>query len=133
MKYFKISEFERSSVAEKAGIDNHIPNEEILNNIKALVDNVLDPAREKLGEPIYISSGYRCNELNKLVLGSKSSQHCLGKAADTYCIHMDKLLEIYKTLIFDQLIIYPHKGFYHISYNSNGKNRMQIIYKYNGK
>jgi hypothetical protein len=29
-------------------------------NIEALVENVLDPLRERYGKPIVVNSGYRC-------------------------------------------------------------------------
>lgn len=132
MKYFTLKELCASSVAEKAGIDN-TPDETVIKNLNCLVDNLLDPVREQLGEPLYISSCYRCQELNKIVLGSPTSQHVTGCAADIYARDMEKLLKILKNMIFDQLIIYKHRGFYHVSYNPNGKNRMQIIYRYSGQ
>jgi uncharacterized protein YcbK (DUF882 family) len=46
-----------------------------------LID-LLDAIREKVGEPVYITSGYRCENRNKKVGGAKHSQHVLGKAAD---------------------------------------------------
>ena len=36
-------------------------------NAEALVDNVLDPARELLGEPIHVNSGFRCPAHNAAV------------------------------------------------------------------
>lgn len=125
-KYFTLEELIASSTADKAGINNVPPHDAVVN-LKLLVDNILDPAREMLGEPIYVNSGYRCYELNKILLGSKTSQHLKGQAADIYTIHMNKLLDILKTLTFDQFIIYKTKGFYHISYDDN-RNRKQILY-----
>ena len=54
-------------------------------NIKALVANVLDPAREKLGKPITVNSGYRCRHHNEAVGGAVKSQHMAGEAADITC------------------------------------------------
>lgn len=34
------------------------------------------------GKPIWVSSGYRCTELNTLIGGVKNSHHLLGCAAD---------------------------------------------------
>ena len=128
MKYFTIEELSTSSVAEKNNIDN-TPDVYAIDNLHELVNNILDPAREALKEPIYVNSGYRCEELNRIVGGVSTSQHCKGEAADIYCIHMDRLLEILKTLDFDQLIIYKSKGFYHVSYTTRRKNRNQILHK----
>jgi len=128
MKYFTIKELCASSVAEKNDIDN-TPDVYSIDNLHELVNNILDPAREALGEPIYVNSGFRSAEVNRIVGGTKNSQHLRGEAADIYCIHMDRLLEILKTLDFDQLIIYKTKGFYHVSYTTRRKNRNQILYK----
>lgn len=43
---------------------------------------VLDTLRDKIGEPIYINSGYRTPEHNKAVGGSTLSYHMYGMAAD---------------------------------------------------
>jgi uncharacterized protein YcbK (DUF882 family) len=81
MKYFTIDELIASNVAKNNNINN-IPNQQEKNNLIALVDNILDPLREAYGKPIIVTSGYRCEKLNNLVKGSKTSQHRLGQAAD---------------------------------------------------
>lgn len=81
MKYFTIKELCKSTTAIQRKIDN-TPNSEIVNNLTLLVDNILDPLREKYGKPITVNSGYRCPALNKAVNGSKTSQHVKGLAAD---------------------------------------------------
>lgn len=72
MKYFTIKELCKSTTAEQLGIDNS-PNSEIVNNLKQLVEYILDPLRERYGKPIHVNSGYRCPALNKAVNGSKTS------------------------------------------------------------
>lgn len=42
----------------------------------------LDSLRERLGFPIQITSGYRCEAHNKAIKGSPRSQHLKGKAVD---------------------------------------------------
>ena len=81
MKYFTIEELTRSTTAHLRGIDN-TPSQQVINNLTALVDNVLDPLREAWGKPIHVNSGYRCKALNKAVGGVPSSQHMRGEAAD---------------------------------------------------
>ncbi len=81
MKYFTINELTRSTTARLNGIDN-TPSQQVINNLTALVDNVLDPLREAWGKPIHVNSGYRCPALNKAVGGVPASQHMLGEAAD---------------------------------------------------
>ena len=72
MKNFKLSEFFASSTADKNGIKNEPSLDEratIERNINLLVDNVLDPIRDKFCAPVIITSGYRCPQVNKLVTG----------------------------------------------------------------
>lgn len=45
---------------------------------------LLDVMREHFGQPITITSGYRCPAYNKQVGGISGSQHTLGNAADFY-------------------------------------------------
>ena len=64
MKYFTIKELTRSTTAQLRGIDN-TPSQQVIDNLTALVENVLDPLREAWGAPIHVNSGYRCAALNK--------------------------------------------------------------------
>jgi len=99
-----------------------------LANIKALVDEVLDPAREKLGKPIVVNSGYRCPKHNLAVGGVKNSQHMAGEAADI-CCEDNMLLKqiIVENGKYDQLIEYP--TFLHVSWKRYGPNRKQRLIK----
>ena len=81
MKYFSLDELCASATAQREGIDNR-PTESAYHLLHVLVDQLLDPIREAWGEPIVVSSGYRCKELNALVGGAKNSHHMLGCAAD---------------------------------------------------
>jgi hypothetical protein len=80
-KYFKVSEILRSSTAKKHNIDNTPTDETIIDNLNYTL-NRLNTIREQYGKPIYINSGYRCDELNVLVGGVKDSKHRLGLAVD---------------------------------------------------
>lgn len=79
-KHFTLKELTKSSTAKRNNIDN-TPNEVKLLNLKYMAEQ-LEIIREKYGKPMYISSGYRSKELNRLVGGSKSSYHLLGLAVD---------------------------------------------------
>ena len=81
-KNFTLEEFIRSRTAESMGIDNVPKDEEVIENMKALCLEVLQPLRDYVGAPIHINSGYRCKALNEAVGGVKNSQHCLGEACD---------------------------------------------------
>lgn len=130
MKYFTLKELCNSGVARVRRIDN-TPNEEQVENLTALVDNVLDPLRERFGKPIRVNSGYRCPDLNKAVKGSSTSQHMSGQAADidTGDRQQNKLLFDYiqKNLPYDQLIDESNFAWVHVSFRADGKNRNQIL------
>ena len=127
MEFFTIEELCKSSTAKRLGINNWPDKDEIFVNLNNLVDNVLDPARLKLGAAITINSGYRSYETNIAVGGAKNSQHRLGCAADTKCKDLEKLWKIYHELDVDQCLYYKKKGFIHVSYVTNRKNRNQYI------
>lgn len=130
-KYFNIAELTKSDTATKKKINNQ-PTKQIETNLNQLVDNILDPLREAYGEPIIVSSGYRCPELNKAVGGATSSQHTLGQAADIHTKSNTKeankkLFDLIKglKLPYDQLINEYGYKWVHVSYSP--RNRRQIL------
>lgn len=78
---FSLSEFVKSGFADKYGIDN-TPTQDALENIKKLVVTVLQPLRNEFGEPIIVTSGYRCERVNNGISGAKNSDHKYGAAVD---------------------------------------------------
>ena len=125
-KNFSYKEFEHSDTAKRMGIVNTIPYE-LKPNVKALVDNILQPLRDVWGV-MKINSGYRCKGLNELVGGVESSQHRTGEASDVACKEPYKLAQLAKDMDLpcDQLILYP--TFVHFSHKFNGKQRKQVLY-----
>lgn len=121
MEYFKESEFACRCCRQ-------LPPS-ARENIRALVDNVLDPARRKLGKPVFVNSGYRCEKHNKEVGGVTNSQHLRGEAADLRIDGKPEKLAriIVENGVYDQVIVYP--TFVHVSYKKNGVNRKQILKK----
>lgn len=135
-EHFTLSEFVRSDTATNRHIDN-TPTTGAVDNLRALCRNVLEPARVAFGEPIYITSGYRCPTLNKAVGGKPTSQHLRGEAADLQVRGIDNLRKLYRLIkdhgVFDQLLYETNKAgakWIHVSYKSNG-NRRQAIDNYN--
>lgn len=134
-EHFTLSEFVRSETAENKHIDN-TPSQEVVDNLRALCRNVLEPARVAYGEPIYITSGYRCPALNKAVGGKITSQHLRGEAADLQVKGVRNLKRLYNAIldhgVFDQLLYESNKAgakWIHVSYTSYG-NRQQAIDNY---
>lgn len=135
MKYFTIDELCKSVTASNKHIDN-TPNEEQRENLIALIVEVLDPLREAFGKPIIVNSGFRCEKLNKLVGGAKTSQHTTGEAVDIQSVGDKYNKELFalalKTCKYDQLIFEYDKGgrvpdWIHISFKKNGGNRKQVL------
>lgn len=54
----------------------------------------LDKMREEYGQPIIVTSGFRCKDHNKRVGGSPRSQHLYGRAADITGEDLDRLYEL---------------------------------------
>jgi len=133
MKHFTFRELLHSNVALQNDIINLPPREKaakIYYNLVVLVDNLLEPIREKFAVPMIITSGYRCERLNKLVGGVDNSQHMKGEAVDFCFAGFSKkemaaaFFEIAEEFNFDQLIYYKKKGIIHISYRRK-ENRHQ--------
>lgn len=134
-KYVTYSEVTKSNQATALKLAN-IPNAEQLKNLRLVCTNVFDKVREHFGKPIGISSGFRSVELNAKIGGSKTSQHCEGKAldidGDIFGGINNKLLFFYikENCIFDQLIwefgSENAPDWVHVSYNE-GKNRGQVL------
>ena len=81
--HFNLAEFERSATATTLGIDNTVPSQ-FVPRLQQLCKECLEPLRAHIGQPLIISSGYRCPVLNLKVGGVSSSQHTMGEAADIY-------------------------------------------------
>ena len=80
-EHFRLSEFTRSATARRLGIKNEVSSQQ-LSNLMLLCRYVLEPLRKRFGQPIYVNSGYRSQELNRAVGGAVKSFHLYGRAAD---------------------------------------------------
>ena len=81
-KHFSLQEMINSGTASRLGLDN-TPNEEQIENLKALCENILEPLREYYeSRPVSISSGFRSEKLSEAIGSSSKSQHCKGEAVD---------------------------------------------------
>lgn len=143
MKYFTRKELERSAYAQRHGIENTM-NEEQWNNMKDLVENLLDPLRKLIKYPITVNSGFRNTFVNIGIGGSDKSDHTCGRAVDIECNRVSNIKlgdTILKSgLPFDKLIYEfvdftgkdKSAGWIHVSYNSK-KNRGLVYKAYKGK
>jgi hypothetical protein len=117
--HFTLAELTASDYATRTGIDNQPIDPAVLANLHLLADG-LERVRAVLGQPIHISSGYRCEKLNAAVSGSRTSAHLKGLAADIHvpgitprgvCLRLSAVAD---AIGFDQLIFegsWTHIGF----------------------
>ena len=80
-EHFELAEFQRSRKAAELHIDNRVP-EALVPNLTNLCEQVLEPLREHFQEAVFVTSGYRCPQLNRAVGGVANSQHMRGEAVD---------------------------------------------------
>lgn len=128
----------RELTATKTGLPNALPKH-LEPNLRALAENVLQPARDALGA-IEVTSCYRSPEVNRRVGGASKSQHVQAQAADLKFFGGNDVLFkwIARNLEYDQIIwefgtdVEP--AWVHVSY-VEGKNRKQKLkaVKVNGK
>lgn len=140
---FTLDELTRSRIAAQHGIDN-TPPPEVIENLKVLARDILQPIRDLVGKPILVTSGYRCEALNKIVGGALNSQHQTGEAADIKCPNMSTadlaraIQNAVPPITYDQLILEmyqpgnPYSGWVHVSVAVKGMTRRQAL-TYDGK
>ena len=139
MKHFTFQELTKSATAKRKGIDNS-PSVQVRANLAALVENVLDPLREAYGKPIVVTSGYRCEKLNRAVGGAASSQHVKGQAADIRSVQdtPEENKKLYDLIVklklpFDQIINEYNYDWVHVSYGPRHRRQKLRAVKRNGK
>ena len=132
-KNFTLEEFIKSTTAKNKKIDN-TPGDTEIFYINKLVEQ-LQRIRDRYGKPIIISSGYRCDKLNRAVGGAKNSDHIFGAAADIHSVEdtyeankelWDVIMEMYTEgeLALRQIIDEYKLDWIHISVN-NEFNKMK--------
>lgn len=128
--HFTLEEMTRTSYWEY----QDEPSSEALQNLRRLCVSFLEPARDVLGSPLQITSGYRSAMVNRKVGGVTTSAHRFGRAADfiPQGISVGSAFDILRhtDLPFDQLI-FERKGdqaWIHLGILEDGKEpRRQIL------
>ena len=133
---FTLDELIKSQVAERKNINNN-PTPDVIENLKELCINVLQPIRSHFDKPVIISSSYRSAQLCIEIGSSINSQHTLGMAADVeiWGISNKELFNyVRNNLEYDQIILEffkgdeePNSGWVHVSYNKNDNRRQSLI------
>jgi zinc D-Ala-D-Ala carboxypeptidase len=119
-KNFTLAEFLKSEKADALGIKN-TPSAPHLSNLRMTALGMEMVRRALGGVPITITSGYRCEAVNRAVGGVSTSDHALGYAADFIAAKHTALeaatFLATSDIAFDQLIYEPSRGIVHISFN----------------
>ena len=131
-KNFWLSELVKSSTADRLKIDNWPQEEWVVDNLRNVAENILQPVRNHFGRSIRPSSGFRCLALNRVLNSKDTSQHILGQAVDFEIAGLanKEVAEwIRDHCDFDQLILEfwydnnPNSGWIHGSYVNTSTNR----------
>lgn len=123
-RFFSQKEFLDSRTAEDNGIDNTW-RARAHREAAVHLCQLLDVLRIEFGKPLFISSGYRVPELNKLVGGVTNSLHMDGLAADITAprIEIAELKQVIDRIQFIPHVepgwpggmgFYPNKTFIHL-------------------
>ena len=136
-KNLTLAEAVRSETAKRVGIDNK-PTKEHLENLKITAEKLFQPIRDHFDKPVYVSSMYRSERLNRaLKYASKTSLHMTGQAIDIDMDHTSisnkEVFDYVKdNLDFDTLIWEFGEDtpkWVHVAYRE-GRNRKQILEAY---
>lgn len=129
-QYFTLEELTKTSYQ----VDNKATSNAVVANLCLLVFYILDPLRLAMHEPVIITSGYRCQELNKLVGGVPNSQHLSGCAADIRIkneAHGKRMFATLRGLYYVDQLLYEHKGkttWIHVSFSWTPRHYIRDCY-----
>jgi hypothetical protein len=134
-KHISYKEATKSLTAIRLGLENK-PNEYELSNMIGVAENIFEPLREWVNDPIKVNSFFRSIELNEAIGGSARSQHCQGRAIDiddTYghATNAEMFNWVKENLNFDQMIWEfgddENPDWVHISWVSKDQNRNRCL------
>ena len=116
--HFDLSEFTQSSTAARLGIDNDLPIEltEVAKRTADMLEGIRAYLSQRKGYPVTIrvSSGYRCQALNRAIGSGDASDHIKMLAVDFTAPGFGSPFDVSKALVsgYDALrlgqLIYEH-------------------------
>lgn len=122
--YFTVADLIKSHTARLRQIDNQ-PSDEVRKELEmtACKLNVIGLYAHMMGATIQVTSGFRCEELNKVVGGVKTSLHIQGRAAD-FVVSDNKIKhDLYESLASQEARerlriceLIEHKTYIHIGF-----------------
>lgn len=126
-EHFILDEFYKTSYKQLKDVNQHAFESEPLYLVRATkIAFILEQMRTIIGEPITITSSYRCAALNAAVHGVPKSDHMDMCAVDIYINdseYYNKFMDTISRTYFTNYIRYseyhPGKHYLHISFNKN--------------
>ena len=100
-------------------------NEIVYDKMDIMFLPLLDELRQRVGEPLVITSSYRSKDYNKMVGGASKSQHLYGKAVDLACNNGILRAKIVRHALGLGLTVGVAKMFVHVDSRFS-----QIVYTY---
>jgi len=127
--HFSLEELTLSDTAVRLNIDN-TPDEETINNLTFLASE-LEYVRDILGNPMVVSSGFRCHALNDHLGSKRTSSHCKGLAIDFVCPSFGDPRSIVSAIImaninYDQVIL-EYDRWVHLSFHPEHPRKQALI------
>lgn len=122
--YFTVADLIKSHTARLRQIDNQ-PSDEIRKELEmtACKLNVIGLYAHMMGATIQVTSGFRCEELNEIVGGVKTSLHMQGRAVDFVVSDNKVKHELYVSLMSQEARerlriceLIEHKTYIHIGF-----------------
>lgn len=122
--YFTVADLVKSHTARLRQIDNQ-PSDEVRTELEMTVCklNVIGLYAHMMGATIQVTSGYRCEELNKIVGGVRTSLHMQGRAIDIVVSDNKIKHDLYESLASQEAReklriceLIEHKTYLHIGF-----------------
>lgn len=122
--YFTVADLVKSHTARLRQIDNQ-PSDEVREELEmtACKLNVIGLYAHMMGATIQVTSGFRCEELNKIVGGVKTSLHMQGRAVDIVVSDNKIKHDLYESLASQEARerlriceLIEHKTYIHIGF-----------------
>lgn len=145
--HFTLAELCKSQEAVRRDIDNTPDPEtsdgrEVIESLRRVCQEILEPVRNHFGKPFSPSSGYRSPALNTAIGGAKTSQHMKGQAADFEVPGVpnhELAAWVRDNLDYDQLILeyyipgQPSSGWVHCSVKAAGNRNEELTINKSGR
>jgi len=97
-----------------------------------LIDK-LQQLRDKIGEPIFITSGYRCKAYNKKIDGYSKSPHLLGKAVDITVAYISPIALASMARHIDNIRLGIYPNHLHVDIVPPSPSKYWLVKKYGKK